>query len=55
MSVFIIIFMVVATVFALGTLVYVIVDTILERRSNKEPGEEKEKKKKIKRKKKRTS
>lgn len=40
MSVFIIIFLIVATVFALCTLGYVIVDVILEKRQKEEPEEE---------------
>lgn len=41
MSVFIIIFMIVATVFALATLGYVAVDVVLEMRNKEEPKEEK--------------
>lgn len=42
MSVFVIIFMIVATIFALASLVYVTVDLILELRKKEEPNEEKE-------------
>ncbi len=41
MSVIIVVFMIVATVFALATLGYVVIDVILERRHKKEPEEEK--------------
>ena len=41
MSVFVIIFMIVATVFALATLGYVAVDVVLEMRNKEEPKEEK--------------
>ena len=41
MSVFVIIFMIVATVFALATLGYVAVDVVLEMRDKEEPKEEK--------------
>ena len=41
MSVFVIIFMIVASIFALGTLGYVAVDVVLEMRKKEEPKEEK--------------
>ena len=41
MDVFVIIFMIVATIFALGSLGYVAVDVILEMRNKEEPKEEK--------------
>ena len=44
MSVFVIIFMIVATVFALATLGYVAVDVVLEIRNKEEPKEEKKEK-----------
>lgn len=55
MDVVVIIFMIVASVFALGTLAYVIIDSIRESRSNKEPREPKEKKKKSKPKRKKSA
>lgn len=41
MDIFVIIFMIIATIFALGTLGYVAVDVILEMRNKEEPKEEK--------------
>ena len=42
MNVFVIIFMVIASIFAIGTLGYVTVDVVLERRNKEEPEEKKE-------------
>lgn len=42
MNVFVIIFMVIALIFAIGTLGYVTVDVVLERRNKEEPEEKKE-------------
>ena len=42
MNVFVIIFMVIALIFAIGTLGYITVDVVLERRNKEEPEEKKE-------------